>query len=349
MASQPHPDEAFPNQGGDLGGDFSGNRSSTKRSGEKRPFGDHDAGEDVFDSKKGKLKVEESGPGAATGMILSLRESLQNCKDGLATCQAELESAKCEITKWRAAFQDGPATPAGGSPEPGLVVTYLQNLKSSEESLKEKLEKAKKREAAFIVTYAKREQEIADLKSAVRDLKKQLSSSSIQTRKFLLDPAIHEEFMRLKRLVEEKEKKVKELQENVEAVNFTPNSRKGRLLMDKCKTLSAQNAEVGEMTSEAKIHELGTKITELKSHNAELRNQFDALSQHTDGLISDVDRSHEMVFLLQEKIEMKDYEIDKVRAELKRTKEVLTEKESKPEEVGEFPGEKEEDEAENMS
>jgi pre-mRNA-splicing regulator WTAP len=73
------------------------------------------------------------------------------------------------------------------------VVSYLSNLKSSEESLKEQvstlfapyvfrgkagaidlmcllsvlhtqLEKAKKREAAFIVTFAKREQEIAELK-----------------------------------------------------------------------------------------------------------------------------------------------------------------------------------------
>jgi hypothetical protein len=42
------------------------------------------------------------------------------------------------------------------------------------------LEKAKKREAAFIVTFAKREQEIAELKSAVRDLKTQLRPPSMQ-------------------------------------------------------------------------------------------------------------------------------------------------------------------------
>ncbi|KAM7488585.1 hypothetical protein LguiB_026069 [Lonicera macranthoides] len=39
-----------------------------------------------------------------------------------------------------------------------------QTLKSSEESLREQLEKAKKKEAAFIVTVAKREQEISELK-----------------------------------------------------------------------------------------------------------------------------------------------------------------------------------------
>lgn len=77
--------------------------------------------------------------------------------------------------------------------EPKSVIDYLQTLKSSEESLREQvwclllfffasktnnllcrissmfcycyqLEKAKKKEGAFIVTFAKREQEIAELK-----------------------------------------------------------------------------------------------------------------------------------------------------------------------------------------
>ncbi|ONI08279.1 hypothetical protein PRUPE_5G169200 [Prunus persica] len=36
---------------------------------------------------EGNSKVEETAPGVATGMILSLHETLQNCKDTLATCQ----------------------------------------------------------------------------------------------------------------------------------------------------------------------------------------------------------------------------------------------------------------------
>jgi len=138
--------------------------------GEKRPFGDlDDDDDDVFASKKAKTKVEESAPGAATGMILSLRESLQDCKHSLASCQVELEAAKSEIENWHSAFQNIPALPSGTNPDPVSVVSYLSNLKSSEESLKEQLEKAKKREAAYIVTFAKREQEIAELKVYPRE------------------------------------------------------------------------------------------------------------------------------------------------------------------------------------
>ncbi|XP_051179002.1 FKBP12-interacting protein of 37 kDa isoform X1 [Lolium perenne] len=286
---------------------------------DKSPFSDLDEDEDdIFPSKKGK-KVEESAPGAATGTILSLRESLQNCKENLETNQVELEAAKSEIQKWYSAFQNIPAVPARTNPEPISVVTYLSNLKSSEVSLKEQLEKAKKREAAFIVTFAKREQEIAELKSAVRDLKTQLRPPSMQTRRLLLDPAIHQEFTRLKNLAEEKDKKIKELQDNVAAVNFTPSSKHGKMLMAKCRTLQEENEEIGAMASEGKIHELGMKIAVLKTQNNELRNQFDGLYKHMDGLTNDFERSNEMVSILQEKLQARDIE-------LTRLKEMLSQK-----------------------
>jgi len=143
----------------------------------------------------------------------------------------------------------------------------------------------------------------------------------MQTRRLLLDPAIHEEFTRLKNLVDEKEKKIKELQDNVAAVNFTPSSKLGKMLMAKCRTLQEENEEIGAMASEGKIHELGMKIAVLKSQNNELRNQFDVLYKHMDGVTNDVERSNEMVSILQEELEAKDLEVA-------RLKEMLSQKEA---------------------
>ncbi|WCJ36111.1 Pre-mRNA-splicing regulator WTAP [Euphorbia peplus] len=296
----------------DFGGDFNG-ANNPSRPGNKRNFGDlEDDEDDIFSSKKGNTKVEE------TAMILSLRESLDNCKSTLSTCQAELESAKSEIQKWRSAFENEPSIPAGASPEPKFVINYLQTLKSSEESLREQLEKAKKKEAAFIVTFAKREQEIAELKSAVRDLKAQLKPPSMQARRLLLDPAIHEEFTRLKNLVEEKDKKVKELQDNIAAVNFTPQSKMGKMLMAKCRTLQEENEEIGNQAAEGKIHELAMKLALQKSQNTELRSQFEGLYRHMEGLTNDVEKSNEMVLILQEKLQEKDGELDTLKLELQQ-------------------------------
>lgn len=247
---------------------------------------------------------------------MSLRESLQTCKDALATCQTELEAAKTEIQKWHTSFQNESFITAGTTPEPKSVLAYFHSLKSSEELLKEQLEKAKKKEAAFIVTFAKREQEIAELKSAVRDLRTQLKPPSLQARRLLLDPAIHEEFTRLKSLVEEKDKKIKELQDNVAAVNFTPQSKMGKMLMAKCRTLQEENEEIGNQANEGKIHELGMKLALQKTQNAELRSQFEGLAKHMDGLTNDVEKANEMVLILQDKLEDKDDEIKRLKDEL---------------------------------
>ncbi|XP_057995153.1 FKBP12-interacting protein of 37 kDa isoform X3 [Hevea brasiliensis] len=238
----------------------------------------------------------------------------------------KLEAAKSEIQKWRLAFENESFIPAGASPEPKLVINYLQTVKSSEESLREQLEKAKKKEAAFIVTFAKREQEIAELKSAVRDLKAQLKPPSMQARRLLLDPAIHEEFTRLKNLVEEKDKKVKELQDNIAAVNFTPQSKMGKMLMAKCRTLQEENEEIGNQATEGKMHELAMKLALQKSQNAELRSQFEGLHKHMEGLTNDVVKSNEMVIIasffillvlvLQEELEEKDLELNRLKLEL---------------------------------
>ncbi|KAH7528426.1 FKBP12-interacting protein of 37 kDa [Ziziphus jujuba] len=321
MASHNHMDDDD-----DFGGDFPGTHNS-RRTGNKRGFGDlEDDEDDFFGSKKGNTKLEETAPGVATGMILSLRESLQNCKDTLATCQTELEAAKSEIQKWYSSFQNESFIPAGTNPEPKLVINYLQTLKTSEELLREQLEKAKKKEAAFIVTFAKREQEIAELKSAVRDLKSQLKPPSMQARRLLLDPAIHEEFTRLKNLVEEKDKKVKELQDNIAAVQFTPQSKMGKMLMAKCRTLQEENEEIGNQAAEGKIHELAMKLALQKSQNAELRSQYEGLHKHMDALTNDVERSNEMVLILQEKLEEKDRELQRLKQEQQQRNSVEEEK-----------------------
>lgn len=313
MEPHPHLDDDD-----DFGGDFAGPHE-TRRSGNKRSFGELDDDEDdIFGSKKLNSKLEETAPGVATGMILSLRESLQKCKDDLAKYEMELEAAKSEVQKWHSAFQNESFIPTGTNPEPKSVISYIQTIRSSEKSLKEQLEKAKKKEAAFIVTFAKREQEVAELKAAIRELRSQLKPPSMQMRRLLLDPAIHEEFTRLKNLVEEKEKKVKELQDNINAVNFTANSKMGKMLMAKCKTLQEENEEIGNQASEGKMHELAMKLALQKSRNVELRNQFDGLCKNIEVLTNDVERSNEMVVILQEKLEERDAEIQRLKLELQQ-------------------------------
>ncbi|GAA0154485.1 hypothetical protein LIER_37896 [Lithospermum erythrorhizon] len=137
-------------------------------------------------------------------------------------------------------------------------------------------------------------------------------------RKLLLDPAIYEEFTRLKNLVEEKDKKIKELQDNIAAVNFTPQSKMGKMLMAKCRTLQEENEEIGNQANEGKMHELSMKLALQKSQNAEIKRHFEELFKKMDVLTSDQERSNEMVLILQGKVEEKDAEIERLQQELHR-------------------------------
>ena len=54
-------------------------------------------------------------------------------------------------------------------------------------------------------------------------------------------------------MVEEKDKKIKELQDNIAAVQFTPQSKMGKMLMAKCRTLQEENEEIGNQAAEGKV------------------------------------------------------------------------------------------------
>ena len=56
-------------------------------------------------------------------------------------------------------------------------------------------------------------------------------------RQLLLDPAVNREFERLRSEVEAKAREVKGLQEELQAVHFSQDSKSGRMLMAKCRAL----------------------------------------------------------------------------------------------------------------
>jgi hypothetical protein len=62
-----------------------------------------------------------------------------------------------------------------------------------------------------------------------------------QVRQLLLDPAVAREFERLRAEVEVKAAEVKSQQDELQAVNFSQESKTGRLLMAKCRSLQVSS------------------------------------------------------------------------------------------------------------
>lgn len=132
----------------------------------------------------------------------------------------------------------------------------------------------------------------------------------------LLDPAIHAEFTRMKKELEAAGKKLKELQDDLAAVQFTPHSKNGKLLMAKCRTLQDENAQIGREASEGKLHDLGTRLAMQKSLNVELRRCYEELYKSVGDVNEELERSQQMLYVLQRKLQQKEHEVLELRKQL---------------------------------
>lgn len=284
--------------------------------GVKREFADlDDDEEELYPAKK---IYASSGPGSdhATTTILNLRSSLEERESTLAVLKASLGVANEELEKWKNAFSQDSLLPSGTTADPAVVVQAMQKLQSSESQLQEQILTAKRREGALLVKLASTDQEVVDLKSTVHDLKLMLKPSMQQTRRLLLDPAIHAEFTRMKKELEAAEKRVKELKDDLAAVQFTPHSKHGKLLMAKCRTLQEENTEIGREASEGKVHELDTRLAVQKYLNTELRRCYQELYETVEDVNYELERSQQTVYNLQRQLQKKDHQLVELRKQI---------------------------------
>ena len=87
------------------------------------------------------------------------------------------------------------------------------------------------------------------------DSKPEVRALWIQARQLLTDPAVAREFERLRGVAEAKAQEVRKLQEELQAVNFSQDSKAGRLLMAKCRAL-----QVGPSPFFLASHVMGTLL-----------------------------------------------------------------------------------------
>jgi hypothetical protein len=92
-----------------------------------------------------------------------------------------------------------------------------------------------------------------------------------QLKQSLLDPAINLQFQKLREESEENEKKLKQAQEELEAVQFTSQSITGKKLLAKCRLLQEENEEFGRLLSEDRLHQLENELALQKQLAEELK------------------------------------------------------------------------------
>eukprot|EP01116_Phalansterium_solitarium_P020554 TRINITY_DN6108_c1_g1_i1.p1 TRINITY_DN6108_c1_g1~~TRINITY_DN6108_c1_g1_i1.p1 ORF type:complete len:226 (-),score=79.13 TRINITY_DN6108_c1_g1_i1:195-872(-) len=165
----------------------------------------------------------------------------------------------------------------------------------------------KKRESALVMRLSTKEQEIHELQSQVSDLKQSISvSGNQQMRQTLLDPAVNLLIMKMKEELEQTQKKLAEAQEELQAVQFNPQSITGKKLVGRCKLLLQENEDLGTQLAEGKTHALENELALQKQVTDELKQSL----QESNTFVTQLDDEVEAMQneLLQLKQQLKAYE-----------------------------------------
>ncbi|KAK9763623.1 hypothetical protein K7432_009518 [Basidiobolus ranarum] len=149
------------------------------------------------------------------------------------------------------------------------------------------------------IKLAKKEEDMQLLLGEVKSLAQNLNPETHDMRRKLLDPAINALFVLMKKELGKKEAKIKQLTEELEAVNFTPSSLTGKRLLAKCRSLQHENEELGKRLCQGRVAQYELEIAMQKKLIDELKGNIKESDQLIVNLDDEVETLQSRVFNLQ--------------------------------------------------
>mmetsp|Transcript_9642 Transcript_9642/g.16678 ORF Transcript_9642/g.16678 Transcript_9642/m.16678 type:complete len:248 (+) Transcript_9642:50-793(+) len=204
----------------------------------------------------------------------------------VVSLKSELERRMAELNAWKEAFRvDGRLE----DPDPQAVKRELLNLRAETSKLQSDAAEFKRREQTLVVRLNMKEESIQELQAQLEDLRHNLTPKQQNLRLFVLDPAVNAEFKRMKDEVKNANDKVRKIQEELDATKFDQQSKTGRMLMAKCRSLQEENEELGKELSEGRIRDLEAQLAVQKEMYAKVKQNYNELNEIAASLEADVD------------------------------------------------------------
>lgn len=118
----------------------------------------------------------------------------------------------------------------------------------------------------------------------------------------LIDPAINLMFEKMKSEVEIANAKVEEMQNELSAWKFTPDSTTGKRLMAKCRLLHNENEELGKETSTGWVAQLNGNLALQKKFSEEMKKSQTDLDEFLLELEEEVEGMQNTIYFLQQQL-----------------------------------------------
>jgi chromosome segregation ATPase len=226
----------------------------------------------------------------------SLQEELATLRTLLQVKDAEITNLRREVEQWRQCFSECGAT------EPEHLKREWKDLQQNDEKLKSQIADLKLRESALVIRLSQKEKEISDLTSQLADLRRSLLPEVKEVRTILLDPMVNLQVQRMRDELAETEKRLKETQEELEAVQFNAQSMVGKKLLAKCRVLQEENDEFGRQLSEGTLSTHKIELNLLKELVAELKRNLAESHEFVLQLDAEVEMMQNRIFELQQQL-----------------------------------------------
>ncbi|XP_054163625.1 pre-mRNA-splicing regulator WTAP-like [Oppia nitens] len=178
----------------------------------------------------------------------------------------------------------------------------LISLRESEERLKHQQLEANRRENVLVMRLTTKEQEMQEYLNQIQELKQSQVPSKEQLQSTLLDPAVNLMFAKMKKEVDSSRAKVDEMQNELNAWKFTPDSTTGKRLMSKCRLLYQENEELGKMIESGRIAKLEGELSLQRNFSEELKKSQSEMDEFLLELDEDVEGMQNTIYYLQQQL-----------------------------------------------
>ncbi|GFR51413.1 hypothetical protein Agub_g13701, partial [Astrephomene gubernaculifera] len=288
---------------GDAGGDYDGG------------FGDDDQNADYLPGTSGQVLPSMDplgGKGASNANAAPIPSARDLFSDPPATRPDDARDVKAQqaqqaaADRWRSAFKEVASIcglhSGNRDPDVHTVLESVRRIKASEASAQEELRKLRRRDAALQMQLADRNLEALELRRELAAVSAAADPSVVQLKQLMLDPAVAREFSRLKGELEAAQAELATAREELTAVTFTQESKVGRQLMAKCRSLQEENEEMGRELAEGKAHLAEAAAALARSQAEDVKAAFQELEDHCQVMEDEAEELQREVFALRVRV-----------------------------------------------
>ncbi|CAK8672478.1 unnamed protein product [Clavelina lepadiformis] len=196
-----------------------------------------------------------------------------------------------------------------------------QGDEDTEEKDKNHVSESSRRENILVMRLANKEQEVHEYVAQISHIRKaQEDAAIISLRQANLDPGVNLIFGKMREELQQTKDKLEQAQSELSAWKFTPDSQNGKKLISRCRTLIAENQDLGRQLSQGKTAKLEAELALQKKYSEELKTSQDELNEFVIQLDEEVEGMESTIQVLQQQLaatkrECEDYKQLTVRYE----------------------------------